>query len=74
MSFDYNSDSVHVIPRNLYRYKLGKIIMIGIYIGISYGKKNNDRNLYRYKLWKIIMTGIFIGICYENNNGNSISN
>ena len=27
-----------VTPRNLYRYKLGKIIMIGICIGISYGK------------------------------------
>ena len=27
-----------VTPRNLYRYKLGKIIMTGICIGISYGK------------------------------------
>ena len=27
-----------VIPKNLYKYKLGKIIMIGICIGISYGK------------------------------------
>ena len=28
----------NVTPRNLYRYKLGKIIMTGICIGISYGK------------------------------------
>ena len=29
----------HVVtPRKLYRYKLGKIIMTGICIGISYGK------------------------------------
>ena len=27
-----------VTPRNLYRYKLGKIVMTGICIGISYGK------------------------------------
>ena len=30
--------SIFVIPRNLYRYKLGKIIMIGICISINYGK------------------------------------
>ena len=30
--------SLGVTPRNLYRYKLGKIIMIGICIGISCGK------------------------------------
>ena len=32
---------VHILtvtPGNLYRYKLGKIIMTGICIGISYGK------------------------------------
>ena len=28
----------NVTPRNLYRHKLGKIIMTGICIGISYGK------------------------------------
>ena len=27
-----------VTPKNLYRYKLGKIIMTGVCIGISYGK------------------------------------
>ena len=32
------NQGVHVTPRNLYRYKLGKIIMKGICIGISYGK------------------------------------
>ena len=31
-------DSGAVTPRNLYRYKLWKIIMTGICIGISYGK------------------------------------
>ena len=30
--------TLYVTPRNLYRYKLGKIIMTGICIGISYGK------------------------------------
>ena len=30
--------TLDVTPRNLYRYKLGKIIMTGICIGISYGK------------------------------------
>ena len=43
-----------VTPRNLYRYKLGKIIKTGICIGIK----------------KIIMIEIFIGIRYENNNDN----
>ena len=33
-----NGQRVNVTPRNLYRYKLRKIIMIGICIGISYGK------------------------------------
>ena len=32
------SHCICVTPRNLYRYKLGKIIMTGICIGISYGK------------------------------------
>ena len=32
------SKASDVTPRNLYRYKLGKIIMTGICIGISYGK------------------------------------
>ena len=31
-------DFISVTPRNLYRYKLGKIIMTRICIGISYGK------------------------------------
>ena len=38
-----------VTPRNFYTYKLEKIIMIGICIGISYGN-NNDRNFYRHTL------------------------
>ena len=56
----------------MYQYKLQKIIMTGICIGII-TENNNDRNLYRYKLGKIIMTEIFIGIRYENNNDNSIN-
>ena len=30
--------TIFVTPRNLCRYKLGKIIMTGICIGMSYGK------------------------------------
>ena len=36
---DMDENVTHpVTPINLYRYKLGKIIMIRICIGISYGK------------------------------------
>ena len=34
----FADNAVIVTPKNLYRYKLGKIIMTGICIGISYGK------------------------------------
>ena len=37
-TFSLISNIKNVIPKNLYKYKLWKIIMIGICIGISYGK------------------------------------
>ena len=37
-------DDTTVTPRNLYRYKLEKIIMTGIFIGISY-ENNNDNSI-----------------------------
>ena len=37
----YHQLRVRVTPGNLYRYKLRKIIMIGIFIGIRY-ENNND--------------------------------
>ena len=33
---------------NLYRYKLGKIIMTGIFIGIHY-ENNNDNSIRHYE-------------------------
>ena len=38
----------NVTPRNLYRYKLWKIIMTGIFIGIYY-ENNNDNSIRRYE-------------------------
>ena len=41
-SVDISRNIVDIVtPRNLYRYKLRKIIMIGIFIGIRY-ENNND--------------------------------
>ena len=40
-------DNSSVTLRNLYRYKLRKIIMIGIFIGRRYG--NNDNSIRRYE-------------------------
>ena len=61
-------NTTFVTPKNLYRYKLGKIIMTGIFIGIHY-ENNNDNSIRRYENNNDNSIRR-----YENNNGNLISN